>query len=119
MRWTVAGASVAGSAHIREGLPCQDSHAYRELPDGTLLIAVADGAGSAPHGGLGASLAVAAAIETLSGLLPVEIDAEGPLAVLTAGVNAARDRLFAEATERKLDLADLATTLLLVAASAE
>src|SRR5438876_7437042 len=45
--WRRLGASVIGSGHISRGVECQDAHGVAELPDGTLVIAVADGAGSA------------------------------------------------------------------------
>ena len=62
-RWRVAGASVAGAGHVRDGLPCQDAHAWRRLAEGVLVAAVADGAGSAPCARDGAHAAVAAAVE--------------------------------------------------------
>jgi hypothetical protein len=64
-RWRVFGASVVGASHLRAGLPCQDAHAWRVRPDGTLLMAVADGAGSAERSDLGAQAAVAAALDAL------------------------------------------------------
>jgi len=65
--WRVVGAAVAGSAHQRLGLPCQDAFAYHLLnqPEGILLAAMADGAGSAAHADLGACLAVEAALQCL------------------------------------------------------
>ena len=50
--WAIAGASVRGVAHAREGLPNQDAIATWSPPDGATLpaiIAVADGHGSARH----------------------------------------------------------------------
>lgn len=60
--WQVIGASVAGTAHTRAGRPCEDAHAWRRRPDGTLLLAVADGAGSAARAAEGAAGAVTAVI---------------------------------------------------------
>lgn len=58
--WRLAIGSASGTSHRATGAPCQDSAAHRfvETPDGTVLIAVVcDGAGSAAHAEIGASLA--------------------------------------------------------------
>jgi serine/threonine protein phosphatase PrpC len=65
LTWRIAAASVVGSSHLDRALPCQDAHAYRVLADGTLLVAVADGAGSASRAEDGARLAVQAALAGL------------------------------------------------------
>ncbi len=55
MTWTWARANEIGSGHIKRQQPCQD--AYFCFSDGDIFIAaVADGAGSAAHGGHGAWL---------------------------------------------------------------
>lgn len=69
--WRVIAASVVGSGHVRAGVPCQDAHAYRILPDGTLLIAVADGAGSAARAAEGAAAAVRHAVAAMAEVLGV------------------------------------------------
>jgi hypothetical protein len=67
--WRVLGASVIGTSHMKTGRGCDDAHLYQEEWDGTLLIAVADGAGSARHSAIGADRAVKTAIEHLSAVL--------------------------------------------------
>ncbi|MEZ4675539.1 MAG: PP2C family serine/threonine-protein phosphatase [Caldilineaceae bacterium] len=67
--WRVVAASVRGTSHLRTATPCQDAHAYCTLADGTLLLAVADGAGSASHGGDGAQLAVSTALKAVQDAL--------------------------------------------------
>jgi hypothetical protein len=62
----VLGASVAGSSHRAAGRGCDDAHGFRPLPHGGVLLAAADGAGSAPRGAQGAALAVRAAIDSVS-----------------------------------------------------
>ncbi|MFQ3678846.1 MAG: PP2C family serine/threonine-protein phosphatase [Fimbriimonadaceae bacterium] len=56
--WRYAAVSVQGTAHHRDGTPCQDYGLVDVVPapyDGQVLIAVAaDGAGSAVNAGLGA-----------------------------------------------------------------
>lgn len=61
--WRIAGASIRGSAH-RSG-SCQDAWYAAKLPGQRFAAAVADGAGSAPHGGIGAAIAVSEAVSSL------------------------------------------------------
>ena len=63
--WQVIGAAVQGLSHQKQGLPCQDALKYRCLPGGILLVALADGAGSALHAELGAQAAVQASVDRL------------------------------------------------------
>lgn len=63
--WQIAAASICGTSHQRHGVPCQDAHAWEVLPSGAIVIAVADGAGSAVHSDRGSSIAVRAAMELL------------------------------------------------------
>lgn len=44
--WRVIGASEQGTSHLQHNLPCQDAYAWQVI-DGYLMIAVADGLGSA------------------------------------------------------------------------
>ena len=49
-RWRVIRASVQGTSHAKTGQPCQDSSSVGVgAPDGMLVAAVADGAGSATY----------------------------------------------------------------------
>lgn len=57
-KWRVAGASVQGVSHQRLDLSCQDAHDYRVLDGEILLVALADGAGSAEFSLEGAHAAV-------------------------------------------------------------
>ncbi|WP_353957062.1 protein phosphatase 2C domain-containing protein [uncultured Ornithinimicrobium sp.] len=69
--WRAVAASVAGSNHVLNGTSptgCQDRWAVEFLEDAA-VIAVADGAGSAKYGGLGAELAVEAACAMAKELL--------------------------------------------------
>src|SRR5438874_1519448 len=61
-RWRVVGTSVPGVRHRRRGEPCQDVFRRTETADGTLVIAVADGAGSAEFAEVGARRAVEGAV---------------------------------------------------------
>lgn len=56
--WRVVGTSVKGTSHLAGDVPCQDAHAYEIISTGEVIIAVADGAGSASRSQEGAQLAV-------------------------------------------------------------
>lgn len=55
--WTVVAASTIGTSHEKLGLPCQDSSGYLRIKNGVddnvLIIAIADGAGSAKNSEIG------------------------------------------------------------------
>jgi hypothetical protein len=79
--WKLLFANVAGSAHVREQQPCQDSCRVRvKAQHGRplLLAACADGAGSALHGGRGSSLAC----RTLVALAAAELSDGADLAAV-------------------------------------
>lgn len=72
--WRVRGFSIQGYAHLMEGSPCQD--AYRQAAVGSsLLLAVADGAGSRPRSAEGAALLVTLAVDELTAMLKALGDA--------------------------------------------
>ncbi|MBF0328628.1 MAG: protein phosphatase 2C domain-containing protein [Nitrospirae bacterium] len=110
----IFGASITGSLHIKEDLPCQDACHY-EIVDEFGLIAVADGLGSVPFSDIGSRLAVEAAVSSAKNLL-LDIPDDGldiseiPLKML----HAARECLENRAIEDGLKLTDMATTLLAV-----
>ncbi|MFF5974630.1 PP2C family serine/threonine-protein phosphatase [Streptomyces sp. NPDC012769] len=64
-RWRVHGISSTGYRHLRDSTPCQDAWDRLETPGG-LVLAVADGAGSAPRSGEGAQEAVRLAVEAFA-----------------------------------------------------
>ena len=116
--WRVAAASVAGSAHLRRGLRCQDACYWRREGE-TLMAAVADGAGSASHSDLGAFLATRTAVTRFSP--PPEPDTPSADAVWKAAlrhaVESARHTVEREARTRGLRARDLASTLILAVLS--
>jgi hypothetical protein len=65
MGWRSLSRSVIGTRHQRNFLPCQDAGSYRVLGD-LVVGAIADGAGSAPHSELGATLAVQHTLDHLA-----------------------------------------------------
>ena len=119
--WKAAGASVRGSSHEKLGLPCQDAHQWSILPNGTIIAAVADGAGSAPLAEVGATLACEEVVRRIGERLKPLNGADGLKddqwkELLTGSVTAARAVIELEAQMRSVPLADFATTLLVAAA---
>jgi hypothetical protein len=106
-----------GASHETSGLPCQDAHVVHQLPGGWLLIAVADGAGSAAHADLGAHTACRAACAQLMGD-GLDQTAEPPAVddALVFAMGAAADALRRVAEQQGLLPRDLACTLILVLA---
>ena len=56
MGWLALGESVTGTAHHTRNIPCQDAFRFRTfgVTADWLMIAIADGAGSASHSDIGA-----------------------------------------------------------------
>lgn len=85
-RWRIAAASVTGTAHARQGLPCQDAAVSRVLreADGSdvLLTVVSDGAGSAPRAETGSLIACS----TLDHAVALYLDAGGRVDAIDVGV---------------------------------
>jgi hypothetical protein len=106
--WRALGASVAGAGHRARGTGCEDACAVVVDAAGGVLLAVADGAGSAPAAARGSSAAVAIA-----------------MAALRAGAGAGDTLLLARgaledlADAAGLPLSDLATTLLVARATGD
>lgn len=67
MGWRSLSRSAIGTRHQRNNLPCQDAGGYRSFGE-VVIGAIADGAGSAPHSDIGATLAVKGTLDYLSNL---------------------------------------------------
>lgn len=67
MRWLVTAASQAGTAHVRRGEPCADAFAMAQSGS-VLVLALADGAGSARFGGQAAQFATQEAVRVAQSL---------------------------------------------------
>jgi serine/threonine protein phosphatase PrpC len=115
--WRVIAASVAGKRHIEKGVPCQDSHLWsRPRPD-SVLIAVADGAGSQPFSEHGSRLATKAVTQYLQSKIGQDnpaADCESARALLIAAFRHTFSCLETEAVDRGAPLSSLATTLIAV-----
>jgi hypothetical protein len=120
--WRVVAASVAGTSHLAGGLPCQDAHGWRIEPGDVLLVACADGAGSAARSDEGARLAVDAALAALAAVLGaagVPADEAGWGRLLHSAFYAARGTVAACSAAHGEALRAFATTLSVAVASAD
>ena len=118
-RWHVVAASVCGLSHQKRGQACQDAHYWCTVHDNALVAAVADGAGSAALGKVGATLAVGCAATTVCARRQHTSwpghDAAWRQWLIDA-VRAAQTTLEAEARARQVAVREFATTLILVVA---
>jgi hypothetical protein len=121
-QWRIVSASVCGTSHSKNQQLCQDAHHWQLLANNVLVIAAADGAGSAKLGKVGSMIAVETAIEHLS---RQEITND-PLAnddvlryLLTDAMLVARNAIETEADACHHQPQDLATTLILMIATPE
>lgn len=121
-KWQVVAASVRGTSHEKVRQLCQDAHHWEMLPEGVLVAAVADGAGSATLGKVGAIVAAQTAVETIrlrEATLPLPDDDKGWQLLLHDALVAAKTAVEAEAVVCKMTARDLATTLIIVVATPE
>jgi serine/threonine protein phosphatase PrpC len=119
-QWRVVAASVGGTSHLRNNQLCQDAHHWQILPDNVLVAAVADGAGSAVSGKLGAMVAVEAAIENISVKQFTRRtldDDEEVRSLLNDAIVAAKQAVEDEAAACGCLSQDLATTLIITIAT--
>jgi hypothetical protein len=113
-RWKGLGTSVTGTSHLKSNLPCQDALQWRITPGNILLVAVADGAGSAKYADVGSALAAKTAIEALTKkFLNGANFRENATNDLKEIVQSARARLITESVQRETPVRDFATTLLI------
>src|SRR4051812_31451683 len=114
--WRVVAASVRGTSHTKTGQPCQDAHQWRVLPGGAVVVAVADGAGSAAMGDIGATIAARTIVEAVYAritMVRLPEDDAGWRVFLTNVLRAAQMAVEAEAAKQAVTAQDLATTLIL------
>ncbi|MEA5575273.1 PP2C family serine/threonine-protein phosphatase [Anabaena sp. UHCC 0451] len=119
-QWRIVAASVCGTSHIKNQQLCQDAHHWQILPNDVLVIAAADGAGSASLGKVGAMIAVETAIEHISDCenIPSILAEDGLLHdLLTESILAAKKAVEDEADVCKHQPDDLASTLIIAIAT--
>ncbi|MBP0639127.1 PP2C family serine/threonine-protein phosphatase [Cupriavidus sp. AcVe19-6a] len=115
MSWATVSASVVGTSHVAAGIPCEDS-CYANVESDShgrpvLVVLVADGAGSARCGGLGAERAIESAASVISKQIQqVEYYLNEEFATNCA--IAVRERLYADASSEGNVARDYACTFL-------
>jgi len=113
--WRFAAARAIGTSHLKVSLPCQDRLVCELLPNGSLVAAVADGAGSAALAERGAEIAVVTVIAHLKhSLEEARTDFD---VVLREAAALAREAISAEADREGAALRSYASTLLAVVLS--
>ncbi|RME91681.1 MAG: protein phosphatase 2C domain-containing protein [Verrucomicrobia bacterium] len=120
--WVTIAATVAGRRHRRQQVAGQDVLRTAVIAERWLVVALADGAGSAPRGGLGADLATRAALGTMARHC-ADRERRGSWTAareaLAEALQAARRALEEEAAREGHPPGHLATTLLVVLAAPE
>lgn len=112
MGWRTAYASEIGTSHIADGTPCQDHNLVDESGD-CLIVAVADGAGSAKHSKRGAQVACSSAVHRLKIEIGQSEDGASCTAQnMRAAFECARQEVEAEAAREGAECRDFASTLL-------
>lgn len=124
--WRVVGASVLGKSHEKVKQLCQDAHHWEILPEGILIAAVADGAGSASLGKVGAIVASQTAVETIRSKYGevahqehVAMDEQTWKSLLASAIANAKTAVEEEAIACQVRARDLATTLIVVVATGQ
>jgi hypothetical protein len=108
--WKILRTSVPGSAHVKAKTPCQDAHSATATSEGVLVVACADGAGSAQRSDEGATAAAAAFVTAASALIHEGRELGQP-AVLDC-FRAARKAVEERASQIAVPRRELACTLL-------
>ncbi len=121
-QWRVVAASVCGKSHQQKQQLCQDAHAWQILPDNILIAAIADGAGSASMGKIGAIVAAQTAVANIcaSSITRRILDDDTSVRLLLIeALVAAKQAVMEEAIACEKQVHDLATTLIVLIATPE
>jgi hypothetical protein len=111
----VFGTKITGRGHRIKGVPCQDAYASELVIPSQIVIAIADGLGSAPRSNLGAHCAVESAVNAVTSLMAEGLTDSNLL--LREGIVNARKALFEKAALEICPVRELACTMLLIIAS--
>ena len=128
--WIASCACEPGVSHVAAGQPCQDAAGVRIVPWGmkkktpyTVILAVADGAGSAERSEEGSQLAVATALDSIEselrpqrGKRPRRRGTRNLKKFLNAAFDGAAKAIEEKANEDGADVRQSATTLLIAVA---
>ncbi len=114
--WRFVATSLTGTSHLAAGIPCQDAWRCRALPTGEIIVAVADGAGSASLAAEGAEAAVGAAIDSLAAHIAIRyISADDAPALMRRVFQDCQAAVIDRAAQLQVEPDELYTTLCCVA----
>src|SRR5687767_457257 len=111
--WRYFAANAVGASHIKTGQPCQDRFFCSSKIQDWLIVAVADGAGSAAHSARGAEVSCAAIVEAIAHSISESVP--DIVEALRVSVIAARESVLREAEALSVPARELASTLLALA----
>jgi len=117
-RWRWAAASKTGTSHLKAGTRKQDAYGISLQSESCLCVVVSDGAGSASHGGQGASLVCRSLVQRFRTWFASHECLPDDEQVM-AWIDELRDRLALVAKKRGLSRRQLASTLVLLAVQDE
>ena len=105
------GCSQQGRQHIKMNKPCQDSNIRRTLSNGWILVAIADGVGSAKRSELGSREAVDAIASFCELAFPVDACCINLKSMMRTAMNYALKKVYEKAEAYELPAEALDTTL--------
>ena len=105
------GFSIVGKSHINKGTCCQDSHMIKELDNGWIIAAVADGVGSAKNSQIGSSIAAKTVVEFCAECMPWDYSVIGIKSMLRTAYNYAFKQIIKESEKSGEALESYDTTL--------
>ncbi|AKG23283.1 PP2C family serine/threonine-protein phosphatase [Calothrix sp. 336/3] len=120
--WRIVAASICGTSHLKNEQLCQDAHHFLTLPNDILVVAAADGAGSASLGKVGAMVAVETAVESIcrQGISRETFQDDGQVrSLLMEAIFNARSAVAQEAVACGTQAQELASTLIIAIATPE
>ena len=122
-QWQVVAAQKRGSRHEATGANCEDAYQVVQPAPGLLVVAVADGCGSAKFAEIGAWTAVQqGTTQVCAGLKAAgdaALDESTVVHILQEALAAALSAVQVEAATREVDCSELASTMILILANSQ
>lgn len=105
------GYSIVGKSHIAKGTCCQDSHMIKELDNGWVIAAIADGVGSAKNSHIGSSVAAKTVVDFCTECMPWDYSLIGIKSMLRTAYNYAFKQILRESEKAGEPIESYDTTL--------